>query len=28
MKNLSIGMDLKCFFGTFMKVFRHEGVKE
>lgn len=28
MKRLSIGMDLKCFFGTFMKVFRHEGVKE
>ena len=28
MKHLSIGMDLKCFFGTFMKVFRHEGVKE
>lgn len=28
MKHLSIGMDLKCFFGTFMKVFRHEDVKE
>ena len=28
MKKLSIGMDLRCFFGTFLKVFRHEGVKE
>ena len=27
MKKLSIGMDLKCFFGTFLKVFRHENVK-
>lgn len=28
MKRLSLGMDIKCFFGTFAKVFRHEGVKE
>lgn len=28
MKQLSIGMDLRCFFGTFLKVFRHEGVRE
>lgn len=28
MRNLSIRFDIKCFFGTFIKVFRHEGVKE
>ena len=28
MKRLSLMMDIRCFFGTFAKVFRHEGVKE
>lgn len=28
MKRLSLIMDIRCFFGTFAKVFRHEGVKE
>ena len=26
-RNMSFGMDCKCFFGTILKVFRHEGVK-
>ena len=28
MKQLSTAFDIKCFFSTFMKVFRHEDVKE
>lgn len=27
-KNISFGMDCKCFFGTIKKVFKHEGVVE
>lgn len=27
-KHLSFGMDLKCFFGTFSSVLKHEGVVE
>ena len=27
MQKLSFGMDCRCFFGTILKVFRHEGVK-
>lgn len=27
-KHLSFGMDLKCFFGTFASVLKHEGVVE
>ena len=27
-RNISLGMDLKCFFGTFAAVLRHDGVVE
>lgn len=27
-QNISLGMDLKCFFGTFAAVLRHDGVVE
>ncbi len=27
-KHLTFGMDLRCFFGTFLSVLRHEGVVE
>ena len=27
-KNISFGMDCRCFFGTIKKVFKHEGVVE
>ncbi len=27
-RNISFLFDCRCFFGTFLKVFRHEGVKE